>query len=345
MNFREQKIFEIISEKKRIKTPQIQKNLLEQNISVSEMTITRDLKTLIETDLIQKIGKGKSTEYKVSNTAQKKQEYNIDSYFTVSQEKRNAIPFSFSAFLGFKNIFSKEEKIKLDTATRQYKKKIAQSHGVIREKEIERLTIDLAWKSSQIEGNTYDILETEMLIKEQQFAKGHTKHEAQMILNHKYALDEIFQHSSNYKEFSEKNFLDLHEILTKDLGVKKGIRNKKVRIAGSDYIPPFEEKVIQKGVSELIKTINSLSDPLEKAFTLLVLNSYLQAFEDGNKRTARISSNAILLAHNHCPLSYRSVNPLEYKKSLLIFYEQNSFQNFKKLFIEQYIFSSGEYFG
>lgn len=33
-------------------------------------------------------------------------------------------------------------------------------------KEFERLAIDLSWKSSQIEGNTYSLLETERLLKE-----------------------------------------------------------------------------------------------------------------------------------------------------------------------------------
>ncbi len=94
----------------------------------------------------------------------------------------------------------------------------------------------------------------------------------------------------------------------------------------------------------MVEIIKNLKDPLEKAFTLLVLSSYLQAFEDGNKRTARIVSNSILLAHNCCPLSYRSVDSLEYKKSLLIFYEQQSFQNFKTMFITQYVFATEEYF-
>jgi len=72
-----------------------------------------------------------------------------------------------------------------------------------------------------------------------------------------------------------------------------------------------------------------------------VLLSYIQPFVDGNKRTARIVSNAILLAHRHCPISFRIVDNLEYKKAMLLFCEQNKLSNFKKIFIEQYDFAAG----
>ena len=76
----------------------------------------------------------------------------------------------------------------------------------------------------------------------------------------------------------------------------------------------------------------------------ILLIAYIQPFVDGNKRTSRMIGNAILLANNACPLSYRSINELEYKKAVLLFYEQNNLSYFKKLFIEQYEFVVGNYF-
>lgn len=43
--------------------------------------------------------------------------------------------------------------------------------------------------------------------------------------------------------------------------------------------------------------INKKEDVFEKALLGLALLSYIQAFADGNKKTARIVSNAILIAH------------------------------------------------
>ena len=90
--------------------------------------------------------------------------------------------------------------------------------------------------------------------------------------------------------------------------------------------------------------INSKNNVFEKALLTLVLLSYIQAFADGNKRTARITCNAILIANGYCPLSFRSVDSIDYKMAILIFYEQNNLYAFKKIFIEQFEFAVREYF-
>ena len=69
-----------------------------------------------------------------------------------------------------------------------------------------------------------------------------------------------------------------------------------------------------------------------------MLLSYIQPFSDGNKRTARITSNAILIANKYCPISFRSVDSVDYKKAMLIFYEQNNISAFKKIFEPQKFF-------
>jgi len=64
----------------------------------------------------------------------------------------------------------------------------------------------------------------------------------------------------------------------------------------------------------------------------------------GNKRTARIVSNAILVAHGHCQLSFRTVDSVEYKKAMLIFYDQINISAFEKIFIDHYEFAVDTYF-
>lgn len=69
-----------------------------------------------------------------------------------------------------------------------------------------------------------------------------------------------------------------------------------------------------------------------------------QAFTDGNKRTARITGNAVLIANGYCQISFRAVDSIDYKKAMLIFYEQNNIAAFKKIFIEQFEFAVKTYF-
>ena len=90
--------------------------------------------------------------------------------------------------------------------------------------------------------------------------------------------------------------------------------------------------------------INEKENVLEQALLALILISYIQPFVDGNKRTARIVSNAILINHKHCPISFRTIDSVDYKKAMLLFYEQNNVMIFKQIFIEQFEFAVKTYF-
>ncbi len=166
-----------------------------------------------------------------------------------------------------------------------------------------------------------------------------------MILNHKKALDYIRDKKSDFKKLSPGKIENIHRLIINDLGVKKGLRDKPVGIIGTDYKPLDAKYQIKEAVEKLIKAINTIDDPFARALIIILMVSYIQPFEDGNKRTARILADAILLAGDICPISYRSIDEVEYKKATILFYEQNSAHYFKKLFIEQYKFAINNYFG
>ncbi len=86
-----------------------------------------------------------------------------------------------------------------------------------------------------------------------------------------------------------------------------------------------------------------MENAFSKALTILLGISYIQPFEDGNKRVARLLCNAALLSDDCAPLSYRSVDENNYRESILVFYEKNSLMPMKKIFIEQYLFSADNY--
>jgi Fic family protein len=110
------------------------------------------------------------------------------------------------------------------------------------------------------------------------------------------------------------------------------------------YKPLDNEHQIREALQAMCDLINQRDNVWEKALLALLLISYIQPFDDGNKRTGRIVSNAILMYHRDCPLSFRTIDPIAYKKALLIFYERNNLSAFKKIFIEQYQFAVEHYF-
>ncbi len=212
------------------------------------------------------------------------------------------------------------------------------------QKELERLAIDLSWKSSQIEGNTYSLFGTERLQKEKETAAGKTKDEAVMLLNHKEVLDFIIANPAHIHPISVSVIEDIHSILIKDLGIARNIRQRRIGISETNYRPLENEFQINEALHEMCILINQQEEVFAKALLALVLLSYIQAFADGNKRTERIISNAILLHNKYCPISFSTVNSIDHKKAMLIFYEQNNITAFKKIFIEQFRFAVENYF-
>jgi len=312
----------------------------------SKNTIIRDLDTLLKNNYIKKTGSARSIKYLPAEPNELLVKYDVDNYFKGDFDDRDIKypQFNFEVYDNLKNLFQATELKKLETINMTYTTKIKTLSDTILKKEFERLLIELSWKSSQIEGNTYSLLDTEALIKENIEAKGHNKEEATMILNHKRALEFIFGSKDYFKTITLKKLEELHTLLTNDLEVDKGLRKSPVGIVGTNYKPLSNQLQIKDAVDKLIDTINATENVIEKALITVIMISYIQPFEDGNKRTGRILANAILFANGYCPLSYRSVSESDYKKAVILFYENNSIDYFKELFVEQFKFAVEKYF-
>ncbi|MCK5208107.1 MAG: Fic family protein [Cyclobacteriaceae bacterium] len=321
-------------------------NLLNSEIGYS--TIKRLLTQLIEEKLVLPKGKGKARKYIISPFYSLFFPIDVDLYFEKEIDEReikNTFDLSLIKEVLFNvSLFSDEELYKLNTLQEKFKKNISELTEFEYIREFERLAIDLSWKSSQIEGNTYSLLETERLLKEKETAKGKTKDDAVMLLNHKVALDFIIGSPDYLANLTTSRIEDIHSLLVKDLGVDRNIRKRRVGISGTNYKPLDNEFQIKEALSDMCELINSRKFIFEKALLALVLLSYIQAFGDGNKRTARIISNALLIGNKYCPISFRTIDAVEYKKAMLIFYEQNNINPIKSIFINQFEFAVETYF-
>ena len=318
------------------------------NLKESPATVKRILASLVERKDAIVTGQGRATRYSVSPQAHVTMELNIDTYFEREVDEREVqTGFNFELIreiLPQVELFTEEEKKLLDDLQSRFRKNLEGITPTEYRKEMERLGIDLSWKSSQIEGNTYTLLETEKLLKEKLTASGKTKEEAVMLLNHKDALDFILDNPEYLQEISIRRIEELHTLLVKELDVDKGIRKRRVGVTGTNYRPLDNEYQIREALEDTCRLINGKENVFEKVLLALVLLSYIQAFADGNKRTARITSNAILIANRYCPISFRTVDSVDYKKAMLIFYEQNNISAFKKIFIDQFAFAVQTYF-
>ena len=318
------------------------------NLKISVVTLRRKLQDLVAEELINAIGELKSRKYEISSSYNIIRPIDVEQYFEKEIDDR-LIQDKFNSELITNtlhkiSIFTNLELDQLNKLQEKFTSNSSKLSMTEYKNELERLAIDLSWKSSQIEGNTYSLLETERLLKDQETAAGKTKNEATMLLNHKAALDFIIGHTDYVDPITVSGIEDIHNILVNDLDINRNIRSGRVGITGTNYKPLENEFQIKEALNSMCELINSKKNVFEKALLALVLISYIQPFSDGNKRTARIISNAILMNHHYCPISFRTIDSIEYKKAMLVFYEQTNINPFKNVFIGQFEFAVNTYF-
>jgi hypothetical protein len=202
-----------------------------------------------------------------------------------------------------------------------------------------RLMIDLSWASSRLEGNTYTRLETQNLIEFGHAADGKDQREAQMILNHKAAIEMLVDHAGEIA-FNTFTFFNLHALLSENLladpNASGRLRTAIVEIGGTVYHPLAIPQQIEEYFRLILEKTNAIRDPFEQAFFLMVQIPYLQPFLDVNKRVSRLGANIPLIKHNLSPLSFVDVPEQAYIDGTLGVYELNRIELLRDVFVWAY---------
>jgi hypothetical protein len=209
-----------------------------------------------------------------------------------------------------------------------------------------RLLIDLSWNSSRLEGNTYSLLETERLLDLGEAAEGRDALEAQMILNHKAAIELLVEQAEEIG-FNQYTILNLHALLAENLlaDPQAGgrLRRIPVGVGGTVYHPLEVPQLIEECFGSILDVAAAIADPFEQAFFALVHLAYLQAFEDVNKRVSRLAANIPVIRGNLCPLSFVDVPERAYVEGVLGVYELNRVELLRDVFVWAYERSSARY--
>lgn len=313
---------------------------------VTERTLQRDLSELLDSEMVERRGEARAITYHITpkgslHIALPDEE--LEKIF--SNDARQNLTYDFTRLdvIEKNDLFSKPEQKMLSVYHAIFLEKLKVAPKDIIRRERERITIELSWKSSQIEGNTYSLLETETLLKEGIAAPGKSEEETKMVLNHKSALDFSEQQKKLFAgALTVQSVIELHRILAKDI-MSDGLRERLVGITGSAYRPLDNKFQIEDELTRFCAVVNAKENIFEKALIAFTYICYLQPFNDGNKRTARILANAILYAHDSFPLSLRAVSVAEYKLAILAFYELGILGNCKKVFIGQAKFAAEQY--
>ena len=218
--------------------------------------------------------------------------------------------------------------------------------GTYAKQVLNRLLIDLSWNSSRLEGNTYSLLDTKHLIEFGEEAQGRDRLEAQMIVNHKEAI-EFLVSAADEIGFNRYTILNLHGILAQNLlpdeAAAGRLRHIAVGIERSTFLPLEVPQLIEECFNQLLATAAAIDDPFEQAFFVMVQLPYLQPFDDVNKRVSRLAVNIPLIKRNLSPLSFADVPRQTYTEAVLGVYELNKIDLLRDVFIWAYERSAARY--
>jgi len=221
-----------------------------------------------------------------------------------------------------------------------------QPAGTYAKQILNRLLIDLSWNSSRLEGNTYSLLDTWRLIEAGEMAEGKDRRDAQMILNHKSAIEFLVDAAEDIG-FNRYTILNLHAALADDLlpdpDAPGRLRRTGVGIHGSVFHPLEAPQLVEECFDRLLASAAAIEDPFEQAFFAMVQFPYLQAFDDVNKRVSRLAANIPLIRTNLAPLSFEDVPRDLYTSAILGVYELRRVELLRDVFLWAYRRSAGRY--
>ena len=102
------------------------------------------------------------------------------------------------------------------------------------------------------------------------------------------------------------------------------LRTGDVGISGTNYVPdvPLRNEVVKE-----LEGILSAPTATSRAIKLFLWGCRSQLFWDGNKRTATLMANKLLIAEGKGILSIREGNLLEFNERLTRFYDTNDYSN------------------
>ena len=320
---------------------------------IASRTLQRYLKILVDQKKILSAGKARARKYKLTSQVVTKEKQSKGSVLILSKEAQKiqlkvTKPIQKRARVNYHQKFLESYKPNITFyLSESLRKKLFEMGkspdgnypaGTYAKQIFHRLLIDLSWNSSRLEGNTYSLLETERLLDLGIVSEGRDAKDAQMILNHKAAIEFLIE-SANEIEINRYIISNLHALLSDNLLTDRAcgsLRTIAVKIGKSTYIPLSIPQVISENFEKLLNKANAIKDPFEQAFFLMVQLPYLQPFEDVNKRTSRLAANIALIKNNLCPLSFIDVPQKDYINGLLGIYELNRLELLRDIFVWAY---------
>ena len=308
----------------------------------SDTTVWRALRKLVDNGQLEISGRGRGTTYTIAGSSV------VRSHLQTPYNRRPPVehkPHFLDAYIPDKTFYLSED-IRQMLTNAGSPVDTPMPAGTFARRVLEQLLVDLSWASSRMEGNTYDILQTERLIRYGEAVEGKDRKEALMILNHKEAIQYVVENLFEI-QMTRADLFAIHALLAEGLlsdpAMAGRLRAMPVGISHSSYKPLDDAVTISEEFDILLEKAAAITDPFEQSFFLMVHIPYVQGFVDINKRTSRVASNIPLLKADLAPMSFMTMNDADYIDGLIGIYELNNVALLREVYVESYLASSERY--
>lgn len=196
--------------------------------------------------------------------------------------------------------------------------------------------IDYIYNTAALEGNAMTFPEVQTLL-EGVTVGGHKLSDERQILNQNASVNLLFELLEKDEfRLDKTTLLRLHSKVAHEEALSWGeFRTSGVNIGGTDYIPPKADEldaIFEEGIREIEKIENAIV----RAITLFLFLAKCQFFFDGNKRTARLMMNGILLSNGYPILNIKAKDKLEFNRVMVEFYDSDDVQKAIEYLMDYY---------
>lgn len=179
---------------------------------------------------------------------------------------------------------------------------------------LEDLITRSTYHSNAIEGSTLTYAETYAILYNDNSFKiqGKEPREIYEAINHKNALELVFENLKNEKIFDERFIKKINETINKNIKDTEGYRKIQVFIRGSEHIPPEPNKIPNLMNYYIYNYNNDEQNIFSKIAKYHIEFEKIHPFEDGNGRTGRLLLNYELLKNNLPPVVIMKEDRVKY---------------------------------
>jgi len=197
-----------------------------------------------------------------------------------------------------------------------------------------KILAELVYNTTALEDNPFTFPEVQTLL-EGITVGGHKLHDEQQVLNQAASWKFLIEKVAG-REFSvtKEMFCELHRLVAREEALVWGtFRDGDVRIAGTSHHPPEAAK-LDELFAEGVAYLNQIVNPIEKGIMAFLFGALNQFFWDGNKRTARLIMNGIVMSAGHEAISIPARLRLDFNIKMIRFYDSKDATEMAKFLVD-----------